>query len=411
MAKEIQVKINFKNFYLFSVPVNFDIAWLKILFSNHLIVKLEHKGKIGIGEGVLYKTSSLKALDLVLKEFEEFFQQEEFTSFKKAREKLFEAFSFCPGVVYAFDLALWDLEGKIKKKPIYQLLGKQKTNKVPVAEQIFIPKNKIDLIRQVKKILDNKTKIVKLKAGRNLKNDLVNIQLIKEISRDKLGIQLDLNQALNFEQALNFGREVKKMGILAWEEPISFKNFSQLNKLRKKVKLPIILDESIKNIDDLKQAVREKALDILNIKISRLGGLTSSLQLIKLAQKNKIGIEVGCSEELGLAASAQVHLSANLRGLRAMEALGSQRLGFDLIKEKQEIKSGCLKASLKRPGLGVNFNIYKLRRVARKFGFSILDKSNSEAPFSFYLDYFQSRLKSKFINGLLFLKRYIWQKS
>jgi len=360
------MKINFKNFYLFSVPVNFDIAWLKILFSNHLIIQLEHEGKIGIGEGVLYKTSSLKALNLVLKEFEEFFQQEEFTSFRKAREKLLKAFSSNPGLTCAFDLALWDLEGRIKKKPVYQLLGKEKTNKVPISEQIFIPKNKIDLIRQVKKILDHKTKIVKLKAGRNLKNDLVNIQLIKEISRDKLEIQLDLNQALNFEQAVVFGRKVKKMGILAWEEPISFKNFNELNKLRKKVKLPIILDESIKNIDDLRQGLGKRAFDILNVKISRLGGLTNSLQLIKLAQKNGVKIEIGCSEELGIAASAQMHLAGNLRGLRTMEALGSQRLGFDLIKEKQGIRNGFLGKPLKKAGLGVSFNIRRLKLAAGK---------------------------------------------
>lgn len=418
MAEEVKmkrIKIDFKNFYLFSIPVDFDIAWLKILFSNHLVIRLKYEGKEGVGEGVLYKTSSLKALDLLVKEFEEFFQQE-FTSFKKAREKLLEAFSLNPGLVCAFDLALWDLEGKIKKKPVYQLLARKKLtrNKVVAAEQIFIPPNKIYLIRQVKKILDHKTRLIKLKTGRNLKDDFDNIQLIKGITGDEVEIQVDLNQGLNFNQAVLFGKKLKTLGVTAWEEPIRFENFSQLKKLKRRVELPLILDESIQSIDDLKQAVKKKSFDVLNVKISRLGGLTNALQLIRLAQKNRVKIEIGCSEELGIATSAQVHLASNLRGLKAIEVLGSQRLGFDLIKEKQEIRGGFLKAAVNRPGLGVNLNLHRLKRAGRRFRFPIITKATAEAPFIFYRNYFYSRLRSKFINGLLFLHKsvnHLWLKN
>jgi len=411
-----KIKIDFKNFYLFSVPVDFDIAWLKILFSNHLVVRLEYGGKEGIGEGVLYKTSSLKALDLLVKEFEEFFQQEEFTSFTKAREKLLEAFSLNPGLVCAFDLALWDLEGKIKKKPVYQLLARKKLtrNKVVAAEQIFIPPNKIYLIRQVKKILDHKTRLIKLKTGRNLKDDFDNIQLIKGITGDEVEIQVDLNQGLNFNQAVLFGKKLKTLGVTAWEEPIRFKDFSQLKKLKRRVKLPLILDESIQSIDDLKQAVKKRTFEILNVKINRLGGLTNSLRLIKLCRKHRVEIQIGCNEELGIGTSAQIHLANSLRNLRAMEALGSQRLKLDLIKENQEIRGGFLKAAVNRPGLGVNLNLHRLRRTGRRFKFPIITKTEAEAPFIFYRNYFYNRLRSKFINGLLFLHKsinHLWLKN
>jgi len=390
------MKINFQNFYLFSVPVNFDIANLKILNSNHLVVKLGFQGKTGIGEGVLYQTSSLKTLGLLLNQFRDFFNQE-FLSLKQARGRLYQAFSSFPGIVC-------DLEAKLKKKPLYQLLNKRKANKVSIAEQIFIPQNKIALIKEIEEIIKHKTKVIKLKTGRNLEQDLINLRLIKEMTGDKISLQVDLNQTLDFDQAVGFARKLKKLGILAWEEPIKFTHFNQLNQLKRRVKLPLILDESIKDIGDLKKAIENKAIDILNIKISRLGGITNSLQLIKLARRSRVKIEIGCSEELGIATSGQLHLATSLRGLRAMEVLGSLRLGFDLIKERQEIKNGFLKKPTRKPGLGVNFDLLKLRRKAKSLNFSVSTKTNSELPFKFYFDYFQTRLRSLSINGLLWLK-------
>ncbi|HUS51299.1 MAG TPA: mandelate racemase/muconate lactonizing enzyme family protein [Candidatus Paceibacterota bacterium] len=400
-------KINFINYYLFSVPVNFDISWLKILASNHLIVVLECEGKKGIGEGVLYRTSPLKSLDLLDKEFHEFFKQD-FLSLRKAREELFKQFYYTPGIVCAFDLALWDLEGKIKKEPTFEILGKKKRDEIPIAEQIFIPESKISLTIQVKKIMNKKTKFIKLKAGRNLRQDIENINLTKKVSGNKVQIQLDLNQALNFDQALWFGKKIRSLGVLTWEEPTKFNLFSQLNKLKRKTGLPIILDESIRNIEDLREAINAKAIDILNLKISRLGGITNSIQLIKLAKKNRIEIEIGCSEELGLATNAQLHLGSSMSNLRLMEALGSDRLGFDIIKAKQVIKNGYLKTPSEKHGLGTDFDFSRLNRAGRKFGFSIVDRHNPKIPSDFYINYFKTRMQNKFLNGKLWLEKKVY---
>lgn len=398
------MKINFNNFYLFSVPVDFDIAWLKILFSNHLIVELECEGKKAIGEGVLYNTSPIKTLSLLDNEFKAFFQKKH-SSFGKARSSFLNAFSSHPGIVCAFDLALWNLQGKSEDKPIYQLLGNKKNPSVLVTEQIFIPKDERDLTAQVKEILSHGTRSIKLKAGRDLKKDLARIKMIKKISKDKINIQLDLNQGLNFNQAVWLGRIIEKLGISAWEEPISFDSFKQLRNLKEKVKIPIILDESIKNIEDLKKAVKNKAIDILNIKISRLAGLTGSLQLIRLCEEHKIKIDIGCSEELGIATNAQLHLGAIVQNLKTMEVLGSRRLGFDLIKEKHKIKNGRLELNLSKPGLGKEFKVEKLKKAGEELNFSVITGFNKKYYFPFYFNYFKTRIKNKFFNGLLLLKK------
>lgn len=401
------MKINLRNFYLFSVPVDFDISNLKILYSNHLVIIVEYEGKKGTGEGVLYKTSLLKALTLLHKNLNHFFQQE-FISFKQARIKLWESFKEFPGLVCAFDLALWDLEAKTKKYPVSKLFTRKKRELIPVAEQIFIPKNKISLIRDVKEILSHKTELLKLKGGRNLEEDLKNIKLINEISKNKLKIQLDLNKSLTLKQAIFFGNKIKKLGIIAWEEPISFSQINELRILRNRIKIPIILDESIINFNDLEKAIKAEAIDILNVKINRLGGLTNSLVLIKLAKKNKIQIEIGCNEELGVATVGQMHLANYVTNLRILEALGSNRLSFDIIKEKIVIKNGFLKSLTKKVGIGVNFEPYKLSLAGRKYNFGIIKKNTAQPSLLVYTNYFKTRIKSQFINASLLLRKKIF---
>jgi L-Ala-D/L-Glu epimerase len=396
------MKIKLLDFYLFSIPVNFEIAKIKILFSNHIIVKLEYQNKMGIGEGVLYKTSPVKVLGLLKSQILEFFKQD-FISLKQARNKLNKVFTVDnPGTVCAFDMALWDLQGKIEDKPLYELFHSDKAKKVSVIEQIFIPEKKKQLEKELEKIINNKTKTIKLKGGRNLQHDIENINLINKIGLNKLNIQLDLNKSLDFKTACDFGREVKKLGVEVWEEPIKFKQLVELKQLRKKTGIKIILDESIQNLNSLNKAIRNKALDILNIKLSRLGGITGSLDYIKLADKNNIKIEIGCSEELGIGTSSQWQLAQTVSNLNGLEALGPNRLGFDVIKQNWQIKNAKLFIKIIKPGLGVDFNLLRLKKEARKKNFIVLHKNSSLAERQkFYLDWFILRTKSKINNGLI----------
>ena len=52
-------------------------------------------------------------------------------------------------------------------------------------------------------------------------------------------------------------------------------------------------------LDDLRAAIAAGALDILNIKLSRVGGVSRALDYIRLCQEAGIGVSVGCSEDLG----------------------------------------------------------------------------------------------------------------
>lgn len=399
----LTIKISLKNYYIFSIPVDFNLSWLKILLSNHLIVVLETQGYFGFGEAVLYKTSLLKVNNLIKKEVE-FFFKEEFSSFKEARTQFFKKFNKYLDLVCAFDLAMWDIEGKMMGKNVSQLIGKKINKKVFATEQIFIPNNELQLVNDLTKILKNGTKYIKLKAGRDFFQDKKNIKLINRISKKKINIQLDLNQGLNFKQAIIFGRQYKKLGILIWEEPIKFSDFYELNKLIAKTNLKIILDESVKNEHELKLAINKRAINILNIKTSRLGGITGALNLIKICKKNKIEIEIGCSEELGIGTAAQIQTAYCLENLRSQEGLGASRLGFDIINEKINIKNGYFSTLFKKTGLGISLNYKKLINIQEKYRSVFIEKDKNQSILV-YQEYLKNRLINKYYNAKLLIEK------
>ena len=81
--------------------------------------------------------------------------------------------------------------------------------------------------------------------------------------------------------------------IFAIEEPIAPKQFKSLAKISRATNLPIILDESLCCLSDLTQLCKHKGKFIANLKVSRLGGLIRTIELIQLLKQNNIPIIIG----------------------------------------------------------------------------------------------------------------------
>ncbi len=383
--------IKLVNYWLFSVPVDFEISWGKILFSRHLIVKLQSQNKIGVGEGVLYKTNGLSAQRFTFKIAKMVNNEQSISNLQKKIQKFFPQ---APGVVCAFDLALWDLKSKLNQKPLCQILGKPVRKKIKITEQIFI-KDKKKTISELKKVAKNQTNL-KLKISRDFKKDL---RLLKKIRKkySRLNLQVDANQSLSPKKLQAIDKILQKLNIKALEEPVSGKHWFLFNQL----KTPIILDESISSLRNLKNAHKKKAINILNIKLSRLGGITNSLKFVKFCQQNNVNITLGCSEELGIGTAAILHLSSTIKNLYSTEGLGPKRLGFNIINEQFKLKKGFINLPQKI-GLGVTFNPVLLKKSSRTRKFPILEKETKSLIFNLIES--KNILKNKITNLFILLK-------
>lgn len=325
------MNIKLLNYYLFSVPVSFDISVIHIPYSRHIIAELEVDGQKTVGEGISYK-SSLSEIEKYISEIN--FNHIDFDNLIRKE----------PGLAAAIDQAI------NSSKETGTGLSRPRTN---YTKQIFI--QPVDqMAKEVNKLVNDGCTDIKLKLGRRVKDD---IQLINILARrfSKINFKADVNCGYDLNQFIKV-LEANKGFIQTWEEPVKKNDQRFLKDLKSKYKIKIMLDESVKSINNLNHYIEEKIIDILNIKLSRIGGLSKAMEYVDICKRNKIEISIGCSEELGIGMRAINYLAKKIGNIFGVEGIGSERLGFDVVKNDK-------------------FSRNKLHTVKKKLGFEVFEKN------------------------------------
>ena len=116
-----------------------------------------------------------------------------------------------------------------------------------------------------------------------------------------------------------------------------------------------MLDESLCGYPDAQSAVDHGTADILNVRLSKCGGIFPSLRIIALARRSGLGIQLGCHPgETSLLSAAGRHLASRVAGLRYVEGSYDRHiLGANLTRHDVTFGYGGRAQPLSGPGLGV----------------------------------------------------------
>lgn len=338
--------------HFLAVPVDFRIALAHIRFSHHLLIGLEAGDVTGVGEGVLYRTLPHQAADLFRRLARPAVEDGLLGATPGEQEaRVTQLTTASPALAYAVDTALWDLRGKEAGRSIADLLGGPRRRHIPITEQIFIrdwPTAETELAA----ILARGTRRLKVKIGVGPQADLEAIRRVRAFVGPEIEIRVDVNHAYSLAEGEPLYWALADLGVLALEEPLHVRDWSSLRALRRRVGVPVILDESILSLNDLRAAIAGEAMDALNIKLTRVGGISQALRYAEVCHQHGVEIALGCNEELGVGTAAIAHFAAALPEVHSTEGIGPLRLGFDLIAEQWEVRNGTLTLP-EGPGLGV----------------------------------------------------------
>ncbi|GAB3490423.1 o-succinylbenzoate synthase [Nocardiopsis coralliicola] len=105
-------------------------------------------------------------------------------------------------------------------------------------------------------------------------------------------------------------RGLDRYGLLMVEQPFAPRDLLSHAELQKGMDTPVCLDESVEELDDLRTALALGAVRVLNIKASRMGGLTAAAAAHDLAGEHGIPVWCGGMHEFGVGRAANVALSS-----------------------------------------------------------------------------------------------------
>jgi muconate cycloisomerase len=171
---------------------------------------------------------------------------------------------------------------------------------------------------------------VKLKVGIAGQDEVKRTRLVRRWLGKKIDLRLDANEAWAPADAAARIRELEPFGITSVEQPVRHEDVAALAEVRKQVKTPVMLDESLCGEIDAERAVKGGWCDLFNIRLSKCGGFIPSLRLAQLAKQNNLGYQLGCQVgETAILSAAGRHFATSVDGVRYLEGSYDRHLVWE----------------------------------------------------------------------------------
>jgi len=260
------------------------------------------------------------------------------------------------------DFALYDIMGKATGQPVCNLIGGRVHEKVPVKFPISQGTSEEMVEEALRIISETGARYLKIKIGQSEKinQDLANIAAIRKAVGDDVKLQVDANAGYrNFWEALGVLRRVEEYGIALIEQPLPKWDLEGMAELARLLDTPILADESVFSPYDAMKVVKQKAADVINIKMPKAGGIHGAKRIAHIAEAAGLQVFVGSTTETGIGSAGGVHFFASTPNVWPVAAclFGRYMLVDDMVTDETafNIHDGCVEVP-DRPGLGVTLD-------------------------------------------------------
>ena len=179
-----------------------------------------------------------------------------------------------PCVKTGIDIACWDILGKVSGLPVCQLMGGRFGEGIRLYRAIsqVAPDEMADNVAGYR---DEGYTRFQLKVGGDPDTDIQRIHATSAVLRPTDRLVADANTGWTQHEAMRVVRAVRELDVYI-EQPCL--TYEECLAIRRHTDHPFVLDENIDGLDRLMRAKNDLAMDVVNLKISKLGGLTKTKQ-------------------------------------------------------------------------------------------------------------------------------------
>ncbi len=327
-------------------------------FSDVALVFLEIElanGIIGLGssspsEDVVGETPQQSFDNLQLPYFQELVGRD-IRCFRQIITESKQQFPNLPGTVAALDIALHDAFGKYLDLPVVDFYGR-KFHALPTSVTIGI-KSIQDSLQEAKEYYKMGFKVLKVKTGLNLAEDIERIVKLDEMFRRKMIIRVDANQGYNIDDVKEFIEKTKTINIELIEQPLPAGREQKQLELSAFHRSLLAADECLHDAKAaLALACPPKLFGIFNIKLMKCGGILSAFDIANIAQHAGIQLFWGCNDESIVSITAALHAAFACPNTRYLDLDGSLDLAEDLVNGGFVLNDGEMRIG---DGAGLGF--------------------------------------------------------
>lgn len=268
-------------------------------FQNTLIVGLTLDGQTGYGEATSnpYYKITVASMIMEIEAIKTDIENYEFTL-----PEVFHSFLISKGLsnfaVCALDLAAHDLYGKLQNQPLYKIWGTT-IDHYPITNYTI---GIAPIEKMVEKMKETPWPIYKIKLGTD-----DDVAIVKELRKHTNAVfRIDANCAWTASETIKNAPILKDLGVEFLEQPLKANDWEGMEMVMHQSVLPVMADESCIIASDVEKCALHYSG--INIKLTKCGGLTPALRMIKKGKEMGLKVMVGCMTEstVGISAIAQL---------------------------------------------------------------------------------------------------------
>ena len=274
------------------------------------VVRVEtDAGVIGHGEvcplGPVYLPAYARGVRAGLEEIAPPLIGEDPTQPHVLNRKMDSALKGHPYVKSAIDIACWDIVGQAAGLPVCHLLGGRYGEDYALYRAIS-QRPPAEMAENVASYRAEGYRRFQLKVGGDPDEDIERIRAVRRILEAGDTLVADANTGWLMHEAVRVVNAVRDLDVYV-EQPCA--SYAECLAVRERTSLPFVLDEVIDSVDMILRGAADRAMDVVNIKISKFGGLTRATQARDLCVSLGIAMTIEDSGGGDIVMAAVSHLA------------------------------------------------------------------------------------------------------
>lgn len=253
----------------------------------------------------------------------------------------------------AIDMALHDLLARQLGVPVHVLLGGRRRDTI-VQSRIVPIKDAAEMGQRAATLAQQGYQQLKLKLSGDTSMDVARIATVRDAVGPHVALTLDPNQSYSAKQMMSAFSQMERFDIALIEQPVPASDWEGLKLLTRSLPVAIEADESAQSVQDVYRLVTDRTVDVVNLKITKLGGLARFMEAVRICEAGGVACRVGAAFGPSALQAFAAHAASTIRALPYACELSEHQHLLDDPFEPLAVDAGVVNVPTS-PGSGIAY--------------------------------------------------------